>query len=58
MLSSMRLWIKAALLALIPLAVMTGIGRTLLSQGEAADGRSSALLWSTFYVIFSRGSRA
>ena len=37
----MRLWIKTALLSLIPLAIMTAIGLSLISQGDTSDGRAT-----------------
>ncbi|HJG46371.1 DUF3021 domain-containing protein [Corynebacterium variabile] len=37
----MRLPLKAALLAGIPLVIMTAIGASLLIQGQTADGRST-----------------
>ncbi|MGO1524123.1 MAG: DUF3021 domain-containing protein [Nesterenkonia sp.] len=40
----MRLWIKAALLTLIPLAIMTAIGLSLISQGDTSDGRGTVVV--------------
>ncbi len=37
----MRLGLKAALLTIIPLVLMTAIGVALLAQGKADDGRST-----------------